>query len=128
MRWLGDIPIIGWLFRSKSTQTVQKNLVIMIRPTILEDGDETGFEKNTLKKTKSLMVNSGRDLKKTTIGGPYSAKKVKENVKEFINERVIKPFEDDETDEKPAEDSPDVGRGDCPQSPTPAAEGEKAKA
>lgn len=104
VRWLGDIPLIGWFFRSKTTQMVQKNLIIMIRPTILEDEDQTGFETNALKEAESVMVNSGRNLKKTTIGGPYKYKEVREKVKKFIDERVVKPFEEDEETEKPAEE------------------------
>ena len=95
VRWLGDIPIIGWLFRSKSKIMVQKNLVIMIRPTILEDTDETGFETNALKETESMMVNSGKDLKMTPIGGPNSVKETKASILELYEERVLKPFRDD---------------------------------
>ena len=96
VRWLGDIPLIGWLFRSKTTQIVQKNLVIMIRPTILEDADETGFEKNAIKETESVMVNSGRELKKTPLSGPLSVKEIKKEVDDLYEERVVKPFKDEE--------------------------------
>ncbi len=96
VRWLGDIPVIGWLFRSKTKIVVQQNLVIMIRPTILEDTDTTGFETNTLKEAESLMVNSGRSLKKAPLEGPYSYKEVKKNIKDLYEERVVKPFKDEE--------------------------------
>ena len=76
----------------------------MIRPTILEDADQTGFETNALKETESVMVNSGRNLKNTPIGGPYKYKEVREKVKKLIDERVVKPFEEDEEAEKPAEE------------------------
>jgi general secretion pathway protein D len=33
--WLGDIPILGWFFKSVYTTTVKKNLLVFIRPTIL---------------------------------------------------------------------------------------------
>ena len=96
VRWLGDLPVIGWLFRSKTKKMVQKNLVIMIRPTILEDDDVTGFETNALKEAESVSVNSGRDLKKTPIGGPYTYKEAKQNIKDLYEERVVKPFEEDD--------------------------------
>ena len=102
VRWLGDIPVIGWFFRSKTTQVVQKNLVIIIRPTILEDTDETGFEANALKEAKSVGANSGRDLKKTPLEGPYSYKKVKKNIKDLYEERVVKPFKDEGAPSKDA--------------------------
>ena len=35
--FLGDIPLIGWLFKSKSTQHVKRNLMVFLRPTIVLD-------------------------------------------------------------------------------------------
>ena len=35
---LGDIPIIGQLFRSTSTETEKKNLMVFIKPTIIRNG------------------------------------------------------------------------------------------
>ena len=90
-------------------QMVQKNLVIMIRPTILEDEDETGFEKNTLKETESVMVNSGRDLKKTPLSGPLSVKEIKKEVNDLYEERVVRPFKEEEP--ASAEATPDVQNG-----------------
>lgn len=109
VRWLGDIPLIGWLFRSKTKQMVQKNLVIMIRPTILEDEDETGFEKNAIKETESVMVNSGRELKKTPLSGPLSVKEIKKEVNDLYEERVVRPFKEEEP--ASAEATPDVQNG-----------------
>lgn len=108
VRWFGDIPLLGWFFRSKEKETVQKNLVIMIRPTILEDDDQTGFETNALKEAESVMVNSGRNLKKTPIGGPYSVKEIEKKVKDLYEERVVKPFRDEEkpAEKKPGENAP----------------------
>jgi general secretion pathway protein D len=34
---LGDIPILGWLFKSKSTQHVKRNLMVFLRPTVVLD-------------------------------------------------------------------------------------------
>jgi len=33
---LGDIPLIGRLFRSEASQTQKKNLVIFVTPTIID--------------------------------------------------------------------------------------------
>ena len=93
VRWLGDLPALGWLFRSKTRELVQKNLVIMIRPTILEDTDTTGFETNALKEAVSVSVNSGRELKKAPMEGPYSYEETKKNIRDLYEERVVKPFE-----------------------------------
>ena len=92
VRWLGDIPVLGWLFRSKRMTIVQKNLIIMIRPTILEDDDQTGFETNALKESESVGENSGRELKKRPFG-PYSVKEIKKEAKDLYDERVVKPFD-----------------------------------
>ena len=36
---LGDLPVVSPLFRSKSSRTVKKNLMVFITPTILHPGD-----------------------------------------------------------------------------------------
>ncbi|MEQ3692211.1 MAG: type II secretion system secretin GspD [Thalassolituus sp.] len=40
---LGDIPLLGWLFRSKSTNQVKSNLMVFLRATIVSDA---GIAKN----------------------------------------------------------------------------------
>ncbi len=35
--FLGDIPGLGWLFRSTTTTKVKRNLMVFIRATILKD-------------------------------------------------------------------------------------------
>jgi len=34
---LGDIPLLGWLFRSKRVEQVKSNLMVFLRPTIVSD-------------------------------------------------------------------------------------------
>jgi general secretion pathway protein D len=34
---LGDLPIIGHLFRSRSTQKIKRNLMVFLRPVIIRD-------------------------------------------------------------------------------------------
>ncbi|MCO4811604.1 MAG: type II secretion system secretin GspD [Gammaproteobacteria bacterium] len=43
---LGDIPLLGVLFRSRRTEKLKTNLMIFIRPTILRDATQTSFETN----------------------------------------------------------------------------------
>lgn len=38
---LGDIPLLGYLFRSTSTQKTKRNLLVFLQPTILHDSDST---------------------------------------------------------------------------------------
>ncbi len=37
---LGDIPVLGYLFKSTSKDTLKSNLVVFLRPTILRDSQE----------------------------------------------------------------------------------------
>ncbi len=37
---LGDIPIIGWLFKSKETKTTKTNLLLFLTPYIISDKDD----------------------------------------------------------------------------------------
>jgi len=37
---LGDIPVLGYLFRSNSQQVSKRNLMLFIRPTIIRDRDD----------------------------------------------------------------------------------------
>ncbi len=36
--WLGDIPYLGYLFKSKSSIKIKEDLIVMIRPRIIEGG------------------------------------------------------------------------------------------
>jgi general secretion pathway protein D len=38
---LGSIPLLGRLFQSSSTSTSTKNLMVFLKPTILNDSDST---------------------------------------------------------------------------------------
>jgi type IV pilus assembly protein PilQ len=35
--WLGDIPVMGALFRRRSNETKKRELLIFVTPTIIED-------------------------------------------------------------------------------------------
>ncbi|MCW9014210.1 MAG: type II secretion system secretin GspD [Gammaproteobacteria bacterium] len=43
---LGDIPILGWLFRSHSTEKTKQNLMIFMRPSIMRDRATAAFHTN----------------------------------------------------------------------------------
>lgn len=38
---LGDIPLLGWLFRYQSTKKVKQDLMVFLHPRILRDGDQS---------------------------------------------------------------------------------------
>ena len=50
---LGDLPILGGLFKSRKTQFVKRNLVVFMRPTILLDSEATTEHSNN--KYKSFL-------------------------------------------------------------------------
>ncbi|MBI4746653.1 MAG: hypothetical protein HY786_09005 [Deltaproteobacteria bacterium] len=55
---LGDIPILGWLFRYQRKQVEKTNLLIFITPTIVKDttlGDVTERKKAEMDKAKEVM-------------------------------------------------------------------------
>ena len=73
--WLGDIPLLGWLFRYKLAARGQTHLVILIRPTVLdEDQPNTGFEGPSMKVADPLMNGVGRTLPPNKGEDPIVAK------------------------------------------------------
>ncbi len=64
---LGDIPIIGWLFRNKEKVKRKNNLLIFISPRIIYSNTEEGAREYTQSKTKTVknimdtsIINSGK--------------------------------------------------------------------
>ena len=56
---LGDIPIIGALFRASSTQKVKRNLMVFIRSTIIKDGAKARLlSQNKYNFMRDLQMNS----------------------------------------------------------------------
>lgn len=58
---LGDIPLLGRLFRSESTQSIKKNLVIFLTPTIIDPAgnrvhtpDNLPYDPNRIPEQKSV--------------------------------------------------------------------------
>lgn len=61
--FLGDIPFLGRLFRHRGKEKQQRNLVILIRPTVLDDDDpDSGFEDPAMKIIDPMMSRAGRNL------------------------------------------------------------------
>jgi len=69
---LGDIPVLGNLFRYRSSKRVQRNLMIFIRPTIVNDQDELDAvtaekynfirDKQAAQRSSKETINRGDDL------------------------------------------------------------------
>jgi len=43
---LGDIPLLGWLFRSHSTAKEKQNLMVFMRPSIMRNAADAAFQTN----------------------------------------------------------------------------------
>ena len=79
---LGDIPLIGWLFRSSNEYTVKKNLYIFLSPRIIRSGkDAEALYKEKLassnkmsKETISLFADDSKDKDTKSIQVKYAGK------------------------------------------------------
>jgi general secretion pathway protein D len=59
---LGDIPLLGSLFRSQSAQTTKRTLMVFLRPVILEDGVQAGIETNAkYRLMRDVLLEQGED-------------------------------------------------------------------
>jgi len=61
--YLGRIPLIGELFKTRSRKRDKSNLMVFIRPKILHDGMETAYETNA-------KYNFIRELQKKAGANP----------------------------------------------------------
>jgi len=58
---LGSIPILGALFRARSTEKVKNNLMVFIKPTILRDGVQARFETDSkYNYIRDLQIEQGQ--------------------------------------------------------------------
>ena len=58
---LGQVPLLGALFRSRSTDLEKTNLIVFIRPTILRDGAQAGIQtKSKYRHLLDLQLERGR--------------------------------------------------------------------
>ena len=80
---LGDIPVLGWLFKNKTKSTTKRNLLIFLTPKILASGETTAA-----KTMKDLLNRRGAHLKnalgekdpfRTTVKGLYQKAKKQED-------------------------------------------------
>ena len=83
---LGDIPVLGWLFKTKTTSEKKKNLLVFITPTIVKDADDIMqlTNENQVKASEMLTEEQRAELpadfnqlqgKKTTRQAPQQESK-----------------------------------------------------
>ncbi len=59
---LGDIPILGALFRSTSTDSNRQELIILLTPQILDDSDQSvfGYQYTPSEQVQEVLENRSR--------------------------------------------------------------------
>ncbi|MCB0391848.1 MAG: type II secretion system protein GspD, partial [Bdellovibrionales bacterium] len=112
---LGDIPILGWLFKSRSVDNVKTNLLVFITPKIIRNSEDNGEVLHNKLDERIQFIQrymSGRDPYGSEIDNlPRNAARVNyKNDSSFDNE----PMES--VDEIPALEEP------SPESTTPSPE------
>jgi len=63
--WLGDIPVLGWLFKSTSTQLTKRNLLVFLTPRVIrgaEDLEKTSIVKREEFRRHSQQAEKNRPL------------------------------------------------------------------
>ncbi len=57
---LGDIPLLGWLFRSHQTSKEKQNLMVFMRPSIMRDAGAAAFHTNRkYNYLRAQQINAG---------------------------------------------------------------------
>ncbi len=59
---LGDIPLLGWLFKSKSTTRQKTNLLILLTPRIIKNSDDLNDISQQMKKSFNDSAKKGEPL------------------------------------------------------------------
>jgi hypothetical protein len=61
--FLGDIPVLGWLFKTTSTDSTKRNLLVFLTPHIMRSDAEMALE--TMRKREEFSTTSRNGLKLT---------------------------------------------------------------
>jgi type II secretory pathway component GspD/PulD (secretin) len=75
---LGDIPVLGWAFRSESVQRKKRNIFIFVTPTIIEDEDfqpyRTDFLNTKMPEHPALLDDPMKSAKPKKYGDRKATK------------------------------------------------------
>ena len=106
---LGDVPILGWLFRSKSTQSQKTNLLVFITPRVIKNYQ-------TVRTILDRKLEERDEFLETANGGkdPYEKQKIKmvqelKPISELKQNYTVDNLEEDD-DSADEEDSLDSER------------------
>ncbi|NDG25682.1 MAG: hypothetical protein EB120_00720, partial [Proteobacteria bacterium] len=119
---LGDIPILGWLFKSKTHRTLKTNLIIMLKPKIITTSVMAGnVIKESLQKRRQFIEEnlSEGDSNEKDVG------EIENRVDEQLKQTEMEPFEryrnnddmeeDRSANEKPAPPAPELIKPKLPE-------------
>lgn len=114
---LGDIPVLGWLFRSKDSESTKSNLLIFITPKIIRQYEKVrGILDQKLKERDDFLeravggVDIGKDFRDKIIRSLPDVKKV-------VNEKPQTNFTiDNGTDQMNYDQGPNAGALNRPSS------------
>ncbi|MDF1580275.1 MAG: type II secretion system secretin GspD [Desulfuromonadales bacterium] len=67
---LGDIPLLGWLFKRKTTTESKTNLLVFITPKIIKNGTDMNAVTNSSKKAMDDFQNNGLNPTQTINTAP----------------------------------------------------------
>ena len=69
--FLGDIPLLGRLFKTTSTSRTKRNLMVFLRPTIVRDSEDirsiSNRKYNYFQAIENDLINSGKLVPDTTL-------------------------------------------------------------
>lgn len=97
---LGRIPGLGWLFRARSTERVKTNLMVFIRPTILRDSVQAGFQ-------TSRKYNYIREMQRQQAERPVQLMRGEQ--RPMLPELEPPSSDGDGVEERPEERNPEDG-------------------
>jgi general secretion pathway protein D len=70
---LGDIPVLGWLFKFRSKRTEKTNLLIFLTPTIVKGPKEMaelrGAKSDNMSRTMEALEIPQSEIERTLLGG-----------------------------------------------------------
>lgn len=99
---LGDIPVMGNLFRNDSTTTTKKNLVVIVTPYMIPKTKDITYVRNELAELKSMedkyLEDSLIRLKEDSLKKKVEAKKREEKINELNKE--LNKYEADKEENK----------------------------
>jgi Flp pilus assembly secretin CpaC len=68
--WLGDIPVLGWLFKTTSKDLQKRNLLVFLTPQVIRTPED--LEKQSIVKREEFRRRSEQALGNVSLDEPYS--------------------------------------------------------